>query len=85
MIFALFLMRDWHLLATALVDVPLAGMTYQSMHSDSFKGFVNFFDKVLMRMARVSMSLKTSKCSLLYPKLEVLGYYIITDGISHAR
>ena len=51
------------------------------MHADSFEGFVDLFEKVLMRLATASMQLKASKCHLLHPKLEVLGYYVTPDGI----
>jgi hypothetical protein len=53
-----------------------------AMHADSFEGFVDFFEKVLMRVAASSMQLKASKCYLLKPKLEVLGYYVTPDGVT---
>ena len=52
-----------------------------SMHADSFDGFVDLFERVLMRMASASMQLKASKCLLLQEKLEVLGFFITPDGI----
>ena len=53
-----------------------------AMHADSFEGFVDLFEKVLMRVAASSMQLKASKCYLLQPKLEVLGYYVTPDGVT---
>ena len=52
-----------------------------AMHADSFNGFVDLFERVLMRIAAASMQLKASKCFLLQSKLEVLGYYVTPDGI----
>ena len=33
-----------------------------SMHADSFQGFADLFERILMRMATTSMQLKASKC-----------------------
>ena len=52
-----------------------------TMHADSFEGFEDLFEQVLMRMAFASMSLKASKCYLLHQKLEVLGFHVTPDGI----
>lgn len=52
-----------------------------SMHADSFSGFADLFERLLMRMASASMSLKASKCFLLKARLEVLGYYVTPKGI----
>ena len=52
-----------------------------SMHADSFEGFADLFERILMRMATASMQLKASKCLLLHEKLEVLGFYVTPDGL----
>ena len=52
-----------------------------SLHADSFEGFADIFERILARIAAASMQLKGSKCLLLKPRLEVLGFYITPDGI----
>ena len=52
-----------------------------AMHADSFNGFADLFERVLMRIAAASMQLKASKCFLLHERLEVLGYYVTPDGL----
>ena len=52
-----------------------------SMHANSFDGFLDLFETILVRLSAAGMSLKASKCFLLKPKLEVLGYYITPRGV----
>ena len=52
-----------------------------SMHSNTFAGFTDLFNRILSRFAHAGMTLKASKCFLLHQKLEVLGYYITPDGL----
>ena len=52
-----------------------------AFHADSFAGFAQLFEMILMRIAAASMQLKASKCYLLCEKLEVLGYYVTPRGL----
>ena len=52
-----------------------------SMHSDSFEGFADLFERILCRVAFAGMQLKASKCFLLHARLEVLGFFITPDGL----
>ena len=38
-----------------------------AMHADSFEGFVDLFERILMRVSASSMQLKSSKCFLCSP------------------
>ena len=53
-----------------------------AMHSNSFEGFADLFERVLIRLAAAGMSLKASKCLLLKPRLEVLGFYVTPKGLT---
>ena len=53
-----------------------------AMHANTFDGFADLFERVLMRLAAAGMSLKAPKCHLLKPRLEVLGFYITPRGLT---
>jgi hypothetical protein len=75
-----------------LQDVPLSPLGYSTggvhswlddviMHADSLEGFVDLFERVLMRLNTAGMTLKGSKTDILHGECEVLGYLVTPDGL----
>ena len=75
-----------------LVDIPLmpmgqsTGSAYSwvddiTMSSDTMEGFIDLFERVLMRVTFSGITLKGEKCHILRAELEVLGFHVTPEGL----